>query len=672
MAEHILETRIQLRYDTYAHWMNSDIILKVGEAAIASFPNRKTITTSDDIPENTPPAIGIKIGDGIHYFYELPWVQAVAADVYQWAKSSTKPLYGAYEIQGLADYIQANAPSGPGDGTVAPRIYQLVQGVEDNANKYFLQYKESTESDTWITDYSRYIDLTQYAKLLSWIGADIDNFASLGNRTEEHIQYDLSRLSNTDSQNGNQVVTAVSQTNGKISVTKRELGINNITGTVGVDRGGTGKTILQEGEVLVGNGANPIRSIEIDSVVDANTHLVYNHAVKAYVDSAVAGLSGAMHFIGEATVEPRGNADPRIPEYTFSRAQPGDVVLWEYKEYVWTGSSWRLLGDEGSYAVKGSITNADIDPEANIQQSKILNLQEDLADKVDKETGKGLSTNDYTNEDKGKLANIEDNAQRNVIEHILLNGTEAQAQVVDGVPKTVSLVVSEFDTTSQEKLEGIEEGAQVNTIESISLNGDALEIDNNKNVEITINEFTEEDEHKLDSIEEGAQVNVIETIYLNGRQVIPDNNKRVDFNISAFTQEYKDKLDSIETGAQVNVIEHIKVDGVTVSVDNNRTALITTNPHTEHENKIESIAINGTTYPPDQNKQVNITLDQAALNLNVLEGAQIPGSNGKEEVAQISKKLQLARMAVTGNVTDLLQTNDTYIILNCGSSTDVI
>ena len=55
--------------------MNSDVILKVGEAAVASFPRDRVIDgLSNSTPENTPPAIGIKIGDGIHYFYELPWI----------------------------------------------------------------------------------------------------------------------------------------------------------------------------------------------------------------------------------------------------------------------------------------------------------------------------------------------------------------------------------------------------------------------------------------------------------------------------------------------------------------------------------------------------------------------------------------------------------------------
>jgi len=49
--------------------MNSDVILKQGEAAICAFPNNRSIAGSNITPENTPPAIGIKIGDGSSYFY---------------------------------------------------------------------------------------------------------------------------------------------------------------------------------------------------------------------------------------------------------------------------------------------------------------------------------------------------------------------------------------------------------------------------------------------------------------------------------------------------------------------------------------------------------------------------------------------------------------------------
>jgi hypothetical protein len=75
MAENVLETRILLRYGTYAQWMNSDVILRLGEAAIAAFPSARALENlSNSKPDYTPPAIGIKIGNGYDYFKDLPWV----------------------------------------------------------------------------------------------------------------------------------------------------------------------------------------------------------------------------------------------------------------------------------------------------------------------------------------------------------------------------------------------------------------------------------------------------------------------------------------------------------------------------------------------------------------------------------------------------------------------
>jgi len=57
----------------------------------------------------------------------------------------------------------------------------------------------------------------------------------------------------------------------------------------------------------------------------------------------------------------------------------------------------------------------------------------------------------------------------------------------------------------------------------------------------------------------------------------------------------------------------------------------------------------------------------------VLEGAIIPTRTGEtEEVPQSNKKLELARIAKTGDIKDILQENDEYVILYCGTSTDVI
>lgn len=72
----------------------------VGEACVAVVSDG---TAGFD--SSKPPIVSIKIGDGTHTFAELPWAQAVAGDVYAWAKAATKPTYAANEISGLVDYI---------------------------------------------------------------------------------------------------------------------------------------------------------------------------------------------------------------------------------------------------------------------------------------------------------------------------------------------------------------------------------------------------------------------------------------------------------------------------------------------------------------------------------------------------------------------------------------
>lgn len=67
----------------------------------------------------------------------------------------------------------------------------------------------------------------------------------------------------------------------------------------------------------------------------------------------------------------------------------------------------------------------------------ITNLQ---ANKVDKEDGKNLSTNDYTNKEKEKLNNIESNAQVNLIEKIQKNGID-----IDIINKIVNLILTKND-----------------------------------------------------------------------------------------------------------------------------------------------------------------------------------------------------------------------------------
>ena len=82
MAEKVLKTRIQLKYDEYANWTKNDPVLKKGEMAVTVIP------TGASVEQTTPPAIMFKVGDGTKNFSALPWASALAANVYAWAKKA--------------------------------------------------------------------------------------------------------------------------------------------------------------------------------------------------------------------------------------------------------------------------------------------------------------------------------------------------------------------------------------------------------------------------------------------------------------------------------------------------------------------------------------------------------------------------------------------------------
>lgn len=493
MAEKVLNTRIQLKYDTYTNWTDANPVLKAGEMALA------TIQTNNAEVQSAPTVL-IKVGDGTHNYNDLPWASAKAADVYAWAKTATKPTYAATEITGLGDFIA-------GEIQDTNTTYRLVQGSA--TNKVKLQKHELTDgTDVWadvgteltITDAALTGRVTQaetdidaletlvgetpVATQISTavgtakselIGASSDetsantiygakNYAGslntamdtrvdaleaavgTGGSVDSKIQTAIQALDKADTAVSGQFVTQVFQTDGIITVTRKALAASDIP-ALAISKITDLQTELDSKQ----------DNLVFNSAYDASTNKA---ATMADVTGAVAGLSGAMHFEGVKESVPASGEG----------YESGDVILVGNKEYVYDGASWHELGDESIYAVKGSIVNADIAENAAIDQSKIAGLTAALAakantadlgtmasetatdyvkkaeapgyndiltkteaagtyatqatvnNKVDKETGKGLSTNDYTTTEKSKLAGIAAGAQVNVIESVKVNG----------------------------------------------------------------------------------------------------------------------------------------------------------------------------------------------------------------------------------------------------------
>ena len=159
--------------------------------------------------------------------------------------------------------------------------------------------------------------------------------------------------------------------------------------------------------------------------------------------------------------------------------------------------------------------------------SKIEGL---LDDKVDKETGKGLSTNDYTTAEKNKLAGIAAGAEVNVQSNWNETNTGSDAYILNK-PTKLSQFTNDGDGTAGSAY-ATEDYVDTNggKIDVIKVNGTTQTI-TNKTVDIAVPTKTSDLTNDSDFVEDANYVHT-------------DNN---------FTTSLKNKLNGIAAGAEVNV-----------------------------------------------------------------------------------------------------------------------
>ena len=211
---------------------------------------------------------------------------------------------------------------------------------------------------------------------------------------------------------------------------------------------------------------------------------------------------------------------------------------------------------------------------------------------VQAETGKGLSTNDFTTDEKNKLSNIEAGANENIIEGIAVNNVD-----ITPVNKRVNLVVPTkvSDLTNDEKFQTDTEvasaiagsGYQANVIETVKVNGNILDVDSKKSVNVIVptdnSVLTNGAGYQTASdvssalTNSGYQANVIETVKVNNVALVPSSktvNITVPTDNSALTngagyQTAKDVTDAINeaigglTGISFEVVETLPTRGKT-------------------------------------------------------------------------------------------------------------
>ena len=163
-------------------------------------------------------------------------------------------------------------------------------------------------------------------------------------------------------------------------------------------------------------------------------------------------------------------------------------------------------------------------------------LTDGLAGKVNVVAGKGLSTEDYTSEDKTKLAGIATGAQVNVIDAVSEEFEISAEGKVLGVKGIASSKITGLDTSLEGKVDKVEGSSLVPDGDITKLQGLA----NIKSVasgELQISETGELGVSAIDASKVTGLSNAlngkISGVKVNGVELIPDGEKKVDISLAA-------------------------------------------------------------------------------------------------------------------------------------------
>lgn len=420
MANKTFNTRLKLKYDNYTNWVTKDPVLLAGEIAVCVVP-------ADTGAVNQEPCVLMKCGDGTKKFSELNFVSALSANSYSWALKPTKPEYQASEIKNLEAYI--------GEKVQDSNTTYKLEADADNGHKFYLYAKELGDESFGSTPVSTItIPETVYTLVegtangtVKFNGTDV-KVHGLGSAAYTAADaYDESGAAEAA------LASAKSYADGKDSAiaaakkagTDAQSAVDALSDKVGTVT--EGKTVVQ-------------------MIADAQTAATYNDtAVKASIKSnadAIATLNGA------STVT--GSVDKKIADAIndFSTKVSEDGTVNTFKELIdyaatHQGEYSTLSGEvQKNTTAIATLNGKDTDAGSVAKTVKDAvdaakaTLQGNIDGKVDKVTGKGLSTNDYTNDEKTKLEGIADGAQVNVIESVKVNGS---ALAVSG--KAVAITV---------------------------------------------------------------------------------------------------------------------------------------------------------------------------------------------------------------------------------------
>lgn len=382
MATKTLQTRIKNRFDTLANWSASGVELLPGEIALVSVTTQQVDQATGDVVN--VPAVLMKVGEDGKAFGELPWVSALAADVYSWAKEEDPSTItikynkgtssnASWQTSTLADVLKdletakANIAALKTDvlttisvDPASATANGVVQGVTYNSStgKFTVSYgtvatadiansavTTAKIADANVTTAKIAGSAVTDAKIASGVSSDkinVDSSTTLTNKlstmdaaiaaADSKAGHSHPYLSDTTKYAGSSTQGGAATSAVKVN---NQLSIQLNSGTATTFDGSAAKSI----------NITPasIGAATSGTVSTLSTQVETNKTDIASIKEAIAG---GVHFRGTVTAKPT-TASVTVNGSTTITAAAGDVVLWSAEgiEYIYTGSAWEELGD---------------------------------------------------------------------------------------------------------------------------------------------------------------------------------------------------------------------------------------------------------------------------------------------------------------------------------------
>lgn len=609
MATKTLNTRIQLKYDTYANWTSKNPVLLAGEIAVATLDS--TVTTQSGVgnPNANIPNVVLKVGDGTTAYNSLKFVSGLAADVYAWAKAETKPSYTAEEIEGLSNYIAGEIEDTDTQYTIE----------KDGVNGLILKSKSKGSStyDTTVASIS-FSDLATKTEVQA-VQTALDEAVAEGGAVDTRIAANNAILKMDEVSAGTgEVISKVSQTNGIVSVSKKTLTAADIptleiSKTNGLqDALDSKQDVLAaiDGEVTV---ANPVAT---KSTV--NTAISDNNAALANNDAAVAN-----QFVTAAV---QSNGIVTVSRSTITE----NSITGEISQSKITGLTTALAGKQdnltfaGDYSASNPVTTQSY-------------VDEQIADVVADING---AMHFIGTVEKDPTTNTADENSSYIAGDVVVYGI-------------VEYVYNGQGTWIQLGEEGIYKLKDEYNTEKAALEADITALESNKQDNLTFDGTYNASTNKVATVSTAqnaaadaiAALDVAEVSFGTGK--VLSTIKQEDGFVSVTSR------DLVE--ADIPALSEGKISGLTTKLNTIQSTL---------DAIPEGSTVATKTYVGEEITSAIGALDGGNTEADLAYVSEVKQTDGVISV----KTKTLAKIAETGNVNDLVQTSGDYLIFNCGSA----